>query len=583
MLQSFLRETMRTSLEDASPFFYKETALSVVFILVPIFFLPLLVHLLRNGLEHAHIVIPVQFKIFTSMLIALQITSPVCYLFLRLLLILKRQQLALTDELILLLIFYLQVLLGGLLSFRLYSRVSNFIDRISNIIAEKLAKLKYKELVNMCCNLLQNHASFDDIERWLNENQDNHGLLKKAANYIDTNIIPPHKHKSTPLHYLVCARPPDQLVKSILQLAPDAIHKKNTAGYLPLHYACLFKASPDVIKMLFEAYPQAAKVQCRFGKTLPLHYACSCNESLEIIKIILDAYPNGAKVQNSKGDLPLHYACHYNASPDVIKMLLEANPQAAEVQSEHGLPLHAACSSNASLDIIKIVFEAYPKAVEVKVETGHLPLHLLCKGTTGSTDNLLKSLDLLLVAHLDSIDVKDISGRTVSDYLKPHVIPEFLTHCTIISGFSTHLVKLLLHAEPESCRIQDSTGMVPLHHACASNAPHFFDYVVALLDVGIEDSLKIQDNQGRTATQLATQVASITDENGRLPLHRLASRSNNLTVKALNLLVDAYPESITLPDKFGMLPFHHACLNEASSLEVLMFFINSFPESLEVF
>jgi ankyrin repeat protein len=162
-------------------------------------------------------------------------------------------------------------------------------------------------------------------------------------------------------------------------------------------------------------------------------------------------------------------------------------------------------------------------------------------------------------------------------------MPEFLTHYAIIGGLSTHLVKLLLHAEPESCRIQDSDGMVPLHHACASNAINVFDYVVALLDAGVEDSLKIQDNQGRTATQLVTQAASITDDNGRLPLHHLASRSNNLTVKALNLLVDAYPDSITLPDKFGMLPCHHACLNKASSLELLMFFINSFAGSLEAF
>ncbi len=39
------------------------------------------------------------------------------------------------------------------------------------------------------------------------------------------------------------------------------------------------------------------------------------------------------------------------------------------------------------------------------------------------------------------------------------------------------------------------------------------------------------------------------------------------------------PESIQTPDNYGMLPFHHACLNEALSLEVLMLFVSLLPEN----
>jgi ankyrin repeat protein len=362
-----------TSIEDASPFFYKETALAVVFIILPLNSLSVLIALLLNGLEDAHIVILMQFKTFTSTLIALLITQPICYLFLRLLLILRRQHLTLPDGVIYFLVLLMQGVLLFLLSFRLYSRVSTVIDRISNIIADKRAKLKYKELVNICCNLLEGGSSLEDVERWLNENQDNYRLLRQAANYRDEiDLYDYHEKNSTPLHYLVCAHPPFQLVQRILQLAPNTIEKKNKWGYLPLHNALRYNASPEVIKMLFETYPHAAKVQSKEGK-LPLHLA-KCDANAEIIKMLLDAYPYGARLQDDFGHLPLHFVCCSNASLEVISLLIEAYPQAAEVQNKHGLPLHAACTSNVSLEVIKLLIEAYPRAIEVKDKRGHLPL-----------------------------------------------------------------------------------------------------------------------------------------------------------------------------------------------------------------
>jgi ankyrin repeat protein len=99
-------------------------------------------------------------------------------------------------------------------------------------------------------------------------------------------------------------------------------------------------------------------------------------------------------------------------------------------------------------------------------------------------------------------------------------------------------------------------------------------YVLALLQIGGNESLTIQDNQGRTPYQLLTCRAPTEDENQRLPLHCLAASSDNLCPKSLQLLADAYPASIKSVDKYGMLPFHHACKNPASSVEVLMLLLN---------
>ncbi len=74
-------------------------------------------------------------------------------------------------------------------------------------------------------------------------------------------------------------------------------------------------------------------------------------------------------------------------------------------------------------------------------------------------------------------------------------------------------------AFPESCMEKDENGMIPSHHACASNASHFMEYVMALLDVEKREGLTVQDNLGRTPLQILASTASRRDKNRRLRLH----------------------------------------------------------------
>ena len=65
---------------------------------------------------------------------------------------------------------------------------------------------KSTELCNLCNRILGDEGSFDDVQEWLDNHKDNEGLLIKAANYRDV-------FNFTPLHYLVWAEPPSELVK----------------------------------------------------------------------------------------------------------------------------------------------------------------------------------------------------------------------------------------------------------------------------------------------------------------------------------------------------------------------------------
>lgn len=153
-----------------------------------------------------------------------------------------------------------------------------------------------------------------------------------------------------------------------------------------------------------------------------------------------------------------------------------------------------------------------------------------------------------------------------------------LLYKAVVCRCSKHLVKFLSKAFPHSCFFQDENGMVPLHHAFTK--PPYTDVAMILFDACPETSM-VPDHQGTTPFLLLKRVASQKDKNGMFPMHRLSTCCvGPLTATSLSFLYHAYPESITLRDNQGMLPFHHACLNPETPLETLMLFVQLYPESV---
>jgi hypothetical protein len=83
----------------------------------------------------------------------------------------------------------------------------------------------------------------------------------------------------TPLQKLVKVKPPANLVKRILELAPKTVEVLENGGCLPLHHALFNTASPTVIKVIFAAYSKATQVQNNEG-CLPLYTALICKAEL---------------------------------------------------------------------------------------------------------------------------------------------------------------------------------------------------------------------------------------------------------------------------------------------------------------
>jgi len=278
-------------------------------------------------------------------------------------------------------------------------------------------------------DLLRRAANvISDVEQWLEDNEGDYYLLRRAANYIG-------RDSCTVVWHLVCLRPEVTIIKRILQIAPDTIKLKCGNGDfpLPLHAACHYCASYDVIKLLLDAYPEAAKVQ-NYRLDLPLHLALTLKAPSDAIKILLEAYPEGPKIQNMDGILPLHFACE-RSTTDVAFMLLEAYPDGAKIQDAGGLlPLLGACQcKELDPNLVLLLLKAFPNGATIQNEDGILPLHMWCTELNQHVlmgrecPNMVMVLDSLIKAYPEGINVHDKYDWLPADimlYAPPDLIEE---------------------------------------------------------------------------------------------------------------------------------------------------------------
>lgn len=202
-----------------------------------------------------------------------------------------------------------------------------------------------------------------------------HQLLKKRPDVLKYRIDSNHVKAGyggggTILHVLVSQQPkikkspkgfsqrvtdmqvypsvPENLLKSVIQSYPPALHMRDEKGRLPLHCACISmvnhinemadifkKGVKDGAKLKIQEsnivntllkYDKAATKICDDGGNLPLHYIANAQKDYlnskfvditislkqagpsaeNTMKIILEAYPHGIMIENDVGMIALH-------------------------------------------------------------------------------------------------------------------------------------------------------------------------------------------------------------------------------------------------------------------------------------
>mmetsp|Transcript_25636 Transcript_25636/g.36754 ORF Transcript_25636/g.36754 Transcript_25636/m.36754 type:complete len:262 (-) Transcript_25636:226-1011(-) len=253
-------------------------------------------------------------------------------------------------------------------------------------------------------------------------------------------------------------------------------------------------------------------------KRTPLHKLLYRSPPQDIIQKFIKYAPQSIKMKDVFGQLPIHSSIR--ASPEVVQALLNSSESAKLTDDQGRSPIHNAC-----LFVLSPLHKPYWNEESFRI------------------------LNMLVEFYPKGINQNDNHGTTPLGLLKQEK-----------------------YAEKKS-----DNGMLPLHHVCKSDS---LLYLVHFLIKAYPAGLTVPDNDGQTPSQYLNAAASRRDTRGMALLHRQAAQSKGLSVIIFHILLNAYPEAIQLTDKSGLLPLHHACLNEMSSLDVIMLFVKCYPESI---
>jgi hypothetical protein len=159
---------------------------------------------------------------------------------------------------------------------------------------------------------------------------------------------------------------------------------------------------------------------------------------------------------------------------------------------------------------------------------------------------------------------------------------------------SSVLVKCI-ELYPESLTVADGDGYWPLH-AAIKNKSASFNAIMTLID-GHPGILRKQDNDGCLPLHIACQYTwhpmlssiiaklielypgslAVTDRYEELPLHYVISNPSSPVEIAL-LLTEKYPQVLRHADRRGQLPIHIECWNQCRA-SIISKYIEVFPES----
>lgn len=322
---------------------------------------------------------------------------------------------------------------------------------------------------------------------------------------------------------------------------PDSSH------WLPLHVACLFRASPDVILALIRACPWAKKVMNGMGM-LPIHIVCAditeppppvfsdaAITNLEwnvvsCIRFLLRAFPDSMFMTSSNLDdmTPNEYAIEKfprGADKEIVLNILRRSVDSFQ-------PIE---SSATVSKVHSIRYDEGEVAIRSKEPNEGKPTKLWCHISKREWRQTLirisRSPDEASVWTM--IDDEATSG-TACYRLALHKA------CTSVPPL--HVVQALVNAYPKSIRIREKFAMFPLHVACAFRADRS---VVQFLITEYPCALKAVDAWGR------------------LPLHVAAVAGTTYSV--LYLLMESHPQAVLQTDKRGRLPID--CVRNSNAPE----------------
>lgn len=141
------------------------------------------------------------------------------------------------------------------------------------------------------------------------------------------------------VHFAVRFQAPLRTVSLLAKLYPSSIRSPDASGRYPIHVACKWSATPDVINHLILLNSSAVGVQDNFGKT-PMHYLAEFyvanyppslerlypldQSMMQVVKFLLRAAPACVNLEDNEGCNAIEYALENDVHIKVIKCMQRA-------------------------------------------------------------------------------------------------------------------------------------------------------------------------------------------------------------------------------------------------------------------
>jgi ankyrin repeat protein len=385
----------------------------------------------------------------------------------------------------------------------------------------------------------------------------------------------------------------ERILQYLLEHFPKAVSFISKNGNTPLHMMCHNKnATLGMMQLLIDACPGSLRRASDSQGWMPLHVLCRNKNlddlvALNILRSILEKCPGSESVRHTtkKGSLPLHFAA-WKKTPEFCRLLIESYPGSERVADGKGLlPFTFACRYN-TLSTVKYLLEVCPESINM----ADMPIHDLCGNKAIYEETALETLKLLLERCPESIRRADEDG-------------DLAIHMACQGSKSPEFCRMLIEAYPGSIRMTNCEGALPFHLACRDNTLATVKYLYKLYpeSISMADAYKIcpiycavrglkdrsNPSDGIEVIQfLLDDEPDALSASGETPLHIAFGDQNELVdLDIVQLLVDAFPDSLRNTDDVGSMPLHSLCANESIdevvALEILKLLIEKCPQSVQ--
>ncbi len=369
---------------------------------------------------------------------------------------------------------------------------------------------------------------------------------------FERHELTPHNHnlEDYPFFFDTCEneRVTEGVIRLLLEYFPDAASATDD-GWAPLHSACYNKNMKlDIIQLLVDAAPDTLGSTDDHGR-MPLNILCFGRmdeaTSIHILKLLIEKYPNAVRHVGDGGRLPIHIAARESNSAEFCQVLIEAYPGSERIANAAGeLPLHRACIST-NVAKVEYFYKLYPDAINHETTNGNFPIHYAIS-ISNRSDKLAVAVDILKFL-LDCDPGVKLQWAGGMSLLQVACLEKY-SDSNIDAALE--IIQVIYDDYPESIRIEDSGGQLPLHYCCRGDA----------YERGALKMLKLLLEGYPEGVRHA-------DRHGRLPIHHAARHRSS---EFCRVLIEAYPGSEQMSSLSGFLPLHYACCyNTAATVECL--------------